>query len=107
MKIILFWQMCVNNLLHFGHVSSFKNHVDVTLQRRKVADAVVDRDACGECNALLELFLLLETLGCFFQEHFVAKGAQFSNRRSNDTFINDGLDHSCKNILSVRWKMKI
>ena len=49
-----------------GYQSYLERDIRVTVHWREVADAVVDRDAAREGNALLHLLVLLERL----KKHF-------------------------------------
>ena len=52
----------------FGQIAVLEDHVGIAVERRVVANAVVDRDAAGKGDALADLLVLLEGLAGLFLE---------------------------------------
>merc|ERR1711971_218563 len=61
------------------HVAVLERDVRVTVHWREMADAVVDRDAAWEGDALLHLLVLLERLRGFLLDALVTLGANLSH----------------------------
>eukprot|EP00053_Salpingoeca_punica_P010736 m.96158 g.96158 ORF g.96158 m.96158 type:complete len:438 (-) comp15478_c1_seq1:52-1365(-) len=78
-------------------VALLKEHLRVRVQRRVVADAVVQRHAGGEGNALRgddALDLLVVDGGDLLEDGLVAELAERQHRRANLDAVNDELEHA-------------
>ena len=101
-QLILLYKGCFNLYSHFNHIPLLQDIVRLAGNRRKMADAIVDRHARRERDSLLQLLLLLENLAGLVRDQLIPELADLPNGTPDRTLLKDLLQDSYKTKTRLR-----